>query len=141
MSRTGTIIVEGEAYDGGQPGFDTHRQSSIGRSSIESFEVPTPYTGAETPRPLLGPGHVLAEERDLTEISRELERIASHRSATPHMGDVMQTLARTSMLPVCFERGHTADTEKSLASRTIFVEHQVNVLGLATLAATRHGQI
>lgn len=66
--------------------------------SVESFDLSAPATGAQTPDPLFRRYHQQQAEEDPNhgELAIELERIATHKS-TPHMGDAMESLARSSM--------------------------------------------
>lgn len=63
---------------------------------MESFETSVSAVGARTPQPLLKGSPPIAH--DISEATRELERVATHRSSTPHMGSVMESFARTSKI-------------------------------------------
>lgn len=59
------------------------------RPSVESFDLATPTTGAQTPDPLVRRNEVHGEE-----VIKGLEQISTQRSG-PHMGDAMENLARS----------------------------------------------
>lgn len=79
----------------------THRASQSmvaeSRMSIESFDLATPATGAQTPDPLFrgGHGYQLEDVERQHELGIELDRIATNKSI-PHMGTPMENLARSS---------------------------------------------
>lgn len=95
----GTDNLESEPTFGAQV---THRldQTSIPnrRMSVESFDLATPATGAQTPDLLFREHHDLrrGDDHDQPDLAIELEWKATHKS-TPHMGIAMENLARSSM--------------------------------------------
>lgn len=88
----------------GQFGIEVIREPGItgttnSRTSIESFESYDTKTGVSTPQQLLDGANAVSQ--NISEMAKDLERVPTQRSGTPHMGNAMENLARSSMCRFC----------------------------------------
>ncbi len=69
------------------------------RASLDSWDFATPANGVQTPDPLLlrEALRVQDADQDISELTRELERVTSQQRGA-HMGTAMENLARSSKL-------------------------------------------